>query len=143
MRIGVFGGTFDPPHIGHLLLASDARDALQLDRLIFVPVGVQPFKVETPPVASGQDRLEMVRLAIGNDPNYAVDDTEISRKGLSYTVDTLDIAGGRCSQFFFCWARSAAGFRHGDPERILEIANLALMMIGLGGSVGWRNLRVS
>src|ERR1700681_1571219 len=90
MRIGVFGGTFDPPHVGHLLLAADARDALQLDRLIFIPAGAQPFKVETPPVASAEDRLEMVRLAVADDANYAVDDAEINRKGLSYTVDTLE-----------------------------------------------------
>src|SRR3954447_16217102 len=87
VRIGVFGGTFDPPHIGHLLLAADARDALQLDRLVFVPAGTQPFKQHAPPVASGQDRLEMLRLAVADDANYTVDDAEISRAGLSYTVD--------------------------------------------------------
>src|SRR5690242_10383795 len=90
VRIGVFGGTFDPPHIGHLLLASDAREALSLDRLIFIPAGAQPLKVNTPPVASARDRLEMVRLAVADDANYSVDDTEIDRKGLSYTVDTLE-----------------------------------------------------
>ena len=90
MRIGVFGGTFDPPHIGHLILAADACDALRLDRLIFVPAAAQPFKVETPAVASPADRLEMVRLAVGDDPRYAVEDTEIRREGLSYMVDTLE-----------------------------------------------------
>ena len=95
MRIGVYGGTFDPPHIGHLLLAADARDALDLDRLIFVPAGAQPFKVETPPVASAQDRLEMVRIAVADDAHYVVDDAEINRKGLSYTVDTLQHLAGR------------------------------------------------
>ena len=69
---------------------ADAREALELDRLIFVPAGAQPFKVDTPPVASGQDRLEMVRLAVAGDAKYVVDDTEINRKGLSYTVDTLE-----------------------------------------------------
>jgi nicotinate-nucleotide adenylyltransferase len=75
VRIGVFGGSFDPPHIGHLLLASDAREALRLDRLIFVPAATQPFKVHTPPVAPARDRLEMVRLAVADDANYVVDDT--------------------------------------------------------------------
>ncbi|HZE07353.1 MAG TPA: adenylyltransferase/cytidyltransferase family protein, partial [Gemmatimonadaceae bacterium] len=88
MRIGVFGGTFDPPHVGHLLLAADARDALGLDRLIFVPAGAQPLKVETPPIASAHDRLEMVRLAVRDDAHYTVDEAEINRKGLSFTVDT-------------------------------------------------------
>ena len=143
MRIGVFGGTFDPPHIGHLLLASDARDALQLDRLIFVPVGVQPFKVETPPVASGQDRLEMLRLAIGNDANYAVDDTEITRKGLSYTVDTLEYLAKRYagSELVFLLGQdSLVGFpQWRNPSRIHELATLALMMRTGAGDVGnWR-----
>jgi len=144
VRIGVFGGTFDPPHVGHLLLASDAREELRLDRLIFVPAGVQPFKVETPPAASGQDRLEMVRLAIGNDPNYVVDDTEITREGLSFTVDTLEHLAGRYvgAEFFFLLGQdAAAGFRQWrNPERILEIATLALMMRSGSEDVeGWRN----
>lgn len=144
MRIGVFGGTFDPPHIGHLLLASDAREALRLDRLIFIPAGQQPFKVDAPPVASARDRLEMVRLAIADDANYAVDDTEITRAGLSYTVDTLEYLAGRHvgSQFFFLLGQdAAAGFRKWrNPERILEIATLALMMrAGSEDAVGWRN----
>ncbi|PYO50131.1 MAG: nicotinate (nicotinamide) nucleotide adenylyltransferase [Gemmatimonadetes bacterium] len=95
MRIGVFGGTFDPPHVGHLLLAADARDALNLDRLIFVPASAQPFKVETPAVASARDRLEMIRLVVADDANYQVDETEIDRKGLSYTVDTLEHLSAR------------------------------------------------
>jgi nicotinate-nucleotide adenylyltransferase len=131
VRIGVFGGTFDPPHVGHLLLASDAVESLKLDRLIFVPVGTQPFKVDTPPVASGQDRLEMVRLAVADDACYTVDDTEISRKGLSYTVDTLQHLAARFpgSQLFFLLGQDAlAGFpQWRNPERILELATLAML----------------
>ncbi|HEX2693101.1 MAG TPA: nicotinate-nucleotide adenylyltransferase [Gemmatimonadaceae bacterium] len=132
MRIGVYGGTFDPPHVGHLLLAADARDALSLDRLIFVPAGAQPFKVETPPVASGQDRLEMVRLAVADDAHYVVDDAEINRRGLSYTVDTLEHLAGRhagAELFFLLGQDAMAGFQQWrKPERILELATLALMM---------------
>src|SRR3954471_5250324 len=87
VRIGVYGGTFDPPHVGHLLLAADARDALNLDHLIFVPAAAQPLKVQKPAVASPQDRLEMVRLVVADDANYRIDDAEVIRKGLSYTVD--------------------------------------------------------
>ena len=90
VQIGVFGGTFDPPHVGHLLLAADARDALDLDHLIFVPAAAQPLKIGTPAIASPLDRLEMVRLVVADDANYQVDDAEIARKGLSYTVDTLE-----------------------------------------------------
>ena len=131
MRIGVFGGTFDPPHVGHLLLAADAREALQLDRLIFIPAGAQPFKVGMPPVASGQDRLEMVRLAVADDANYAVDDAEINRQGLSYTVDTLEHLAERFkgAQLFLLMGQDAlAGFpQWRNPERIRELATLAAM----------------
>ena len=131
MKIGVFGGTFDPPHIGHLLLAADARDALQLDRLVFVPAGTQPFKAHTPPVASGQDRLEMVRLAVADDANYAVDDAEISRAGLSYTVDTLEHLAERyhgSKLFLLLGEDTLAGFgKWREPERVRELAKLAVM----------------
>src|SRR4051812_7369722 len=131
VRIGVFGGTFDPPHVGHLLLAADARDALKLDRLIFVPAGAQPFKVETPAVASPRDRLEMVRLAVADDANYTVEDAEINRKGLSYTVDTLELlsekyAGGKL--FLLLGEDALASFdQWRAPDRIRELATLAVM----------------
>jgi nicotinate-nucleotide adenylyltransferase len=131
VRVGVFGGTFDPPHVGHLLLATDAREALRLDRLIFIPAGAQPFKVETPPVASAGDRMEMVRLAVADDANYAVDDAEISRKGLSYTVDTLEhlAARFRGAELFLLMGQDAlAGFpQWRNPGRIRELATLAVM----------------
>ncbi|MDB4870181.1 MAG: nicotinate-nucleotide adenylyltransferase [Gemmatimonadales bacterium] len=143
MRIGVFGGTFDPPHVGHLLLAADARESLNLDRLIFIPVWTQPFKVGTPPVASPQDRLEMVRLAISDDANYAVDDAEINRKGLSYTVDTLEYLAGHyagAELYLLVGEDALAGFRQWrNPQRILELATLALMMRSGAPDIGdWR-----
>ncbi|HEX7595273.1 MAG TPA: nicotinate-nucleotide adenylyltransferase [Gemmatimonadaceae bacterium] len=139
MRIGVFGGTFDPPHIGHLLVANDAREALELDRVIFVPAGAQPFKVDTPPVASGQDRLEMVRLAVADDAHYAVDDAEINRKGLSFTVDTLEHLSERnpAARLFLLMGEDVlAGFeKWRSPARIRELATLvAVSRGGLQGS---------
>jgi len=139
VRIGVFGGTFDPPHIGHLLVANDAREALELDRVIFVPAGAQPFKVDTPPVASGQDRLEMVRLAVADDANYAVDDAEINRKGLSFTVDTLEHLSERnpAARLFLLMGEDVlAGFeKWRSPARIRELATLvAVSRGGLQGS---------
>jgi nicotinate-nucleotide adenylyltransferase len=131
MRIGVLGGTFDPPHIGHLLLASDAREALGLDRLIFVPTGAQPFKVDSPPRASGQDRLEMVRLATADDAYYSVDDAEINRTGLSYTVDTLEHLSEKnpgAKLFLLLGEDALAGFEQWrSPERIRELATVAVM----------------
>jgi nicotinate-nucleotide adenylyltransferase len=131
VRIGVFGGTFDPPHVGHLLMATDAREALKLDRLIFVPAGAQPFKVDTPPIASGQDRLEMVRLAVADDANYVVDDAEINRKGLSFTVDTLEHLSKKHqdAQLFLLLGEDVlAGFdQWRNPARIRELATLAVV----------------
>ena len=141
MKIGVFGGTFDPPHVGHLLLASDARDSLSLDRLIFIPTGTQPLKVDSPPVASPQDRLEMVRLAVADDANYSVDDAEIGRKGLSFTVDTLEHLAGRfpsAKLFLLLGEDSLASFEQWrEPARIRDLATLAVMRRhgARGGSV--------
>ena len=88
MRTGIFGGTFDPPHVGHLLAAGDAVDILRLDRVVFIPAAQQPLKPGAP-AASGRDRLAMVRAMTANDPRFAVDGIEIERGGLSFTVDTL------------------------------------------------------
>ena len=88
MRIGVFGGTFDPPHVGHLLAASDAHEALALDRLLFVPAARQPLKGDAVG-ASAEQRAAMLDLMVAGDARFAVDRSEIDRGGLSYTVDTL------------------------------------------------------
>ena len=131
MRIGVFGGTFDPPHVGHLILAADAIDSLRLDRLIFVPAGVQPFKVDSPAIASGGERVEMLRLAVGDDPRYMVEDTEIRREGLSYTVDTLEEIARKnveAELFLLVGQDTLAGFDGWkNPARIRELATLAVM----------------
>jgi len=87
LKIGFLGGAFDPVHLGHLVMAQDAVEQLQLDRLDFVPAAVSPWKERTM-VASAPDRLEMVRRAIVGDSRFGVCDLEIQRGGLSYTVDT-------------------------------------------------------
>jgi nicotinate-nucleotide adenylyltransferase len=88
VRLGIFGGTFDPPHVGHLLAASDAFEALGLDRLLFIPAASHPFKAERV-MASAPQRLEMLALLIAEDDRFGIDPIEIDRPGLSYTVDTL------------------------------------------------------
>jgi len=131
VRIGVFGGTFDPAHVGHLILAADAFEALRLDKLIFVPARAQPLKVERPAVASARERFEMVRLAIGDDARYSVDETEISREGLSFTVDTLEGLSAQhegAQLFLLLGEDSLTTFdRWKSPERIRELATLAVM----------------
>jgi len=87
-KIGLFGGSFDPIHVGHLIIAEQFREGLALDEVRIVPAKVSPFKTESPP-SSDKDRLEMIRLAIGANPHFSVDDSEIRRGGVSYTVDTV------------------------------------------------------
>ncbi|HEY2897696.1 MAG TPA: nicotinate-nucleotide adenylyltransferase [Gemmatimonadaceae bacterium] len=89
MRLGVLGGTFDPPHIGHLLAASDAFEALALDKLLFVPAKVPPFKSRTVQ-ASADQRQRMLELTLGDDPRFEASRIELDRDGLSFTVDTLE-----------------------------------------------------
>ena len=88
MRIGVFGGSFDPVHVGHLIVAEAAADLLQLEKILFVPARVQPFKVGQHS-ASAEARVEMLQLAIADNPGFSLDRREIEREGPSYTVDTL------------------------------------------------------
>lgn len=88
-RVGIFGGSFDPVHLGHLILAEAALEELDLDRIIFIPAGISPFKQDRPPGASAEQRLAMLRLAVAREPLFSVDDRELRREGLSYTIDTV------------------------------------------------------
>ncbi|MFM8291071.1 MAG: nicotinate-nucleotide adenylyltransferase [Planctomycetia bacterium] len=88
MRIGVFGGSFDPVHYGHLLLADCCLEQAGLDRVLFVPAAVQPHKRDRR-LADGPHRVEMLRLATGGRPEFDVATLELDRGGVSYTVDTL------------------------------------------------------
>ena len=130
MRLGIFGGSFDPPHVGHLLAAVDAFEALELDRLVFVPTAVQPLKREVQAVAA-LHRLAMVRLLVGSDRRFEVDATEIDRAGVSYTVDTLEIFAQRyptAERFFLVGEDAMAAFTSWrEPSRILELARLAIL----------------
>ncbi|MFT3829967.1 MAG: nicotinate-nucleotide adenylyltransferase [Opitutaceae bacterium] len=88
MKLGVLGGSFDPVHLGHLIIAQDACEQLGLDLVEFVPAAVSPLKGRELTATAAQ-RLEMVRLAIANDPRFAVSDRELRRGGTSYTIDTM------------------------------------------------------
>lgn len=88
MKIGLFGGTFDPIHVGHLIIAETVRSDFSLDRLLFVPAAVPPHK-KYRDISSGSIRLEMVRSAISGHPYFEVSDAEIRRGGISYTVETV------------------------------------------------------
>jgi len=89
LRVGVLGGTFDPVHVGHVLLAVFMRELVPLDQVVFMPAAVPPHKAQRPGMATAQDRWEMVRRAIGPVEGLVASRLELDRPGPSYTVDTL------------------------------------------------------
>jgi nicotinate-nucleotide adenylyltransferase len=100
--IGILGGTFNPIHIGHLLMAQDALEQMELERVLFIPSATPPHK-EVDKLAGARDRLRMIELAIRGNDRFEVDDIEIKRGGKSYSVDTLVQLKGRYprTNFFF------------------------------------------
>lgn len=88
MKIGILGGTFNPVHIGHLILAEEAREKLGLDKIIFIPTALPPHK-DNAGIAPAADRLKMLKAAVKGNKFFAVSDIEIKRHGRSYTIDTL------------------------------------------------------
>lgn len=88
MKIGILGGTFNPIHIGHLILAEEAREKLKLGKIIFVPASFPPHK-ENSDIASAGDRLAMLKKAVKGNKNFSVSSIEIKRGGRSYTIDTI------------------------------------------------------
>ena len=133
MRLGILGGTFDPPHVGHLAVAQDAWARLPLDRVLFVPAAVPPHKVGavcTPPAL----RLEMVRAAIAGDDRFDASDIELHRDGPSYTVDTLRELTKRQQDAELFLLLGADQFRElgtwRDPAAIARMATLVLVPRG-------------
>ena len=133
MRLGILGGTFDPPHIGHLLAASDAFETLALDRLLFIPAAAHPFKGQSVG-ATPQQRLDMLALLIADDVRFGVDTIEIERSGLSYTVDTLADLARRdpdAERFFLIGedlVDQLATWR--APERLTQLAEIVVLARG-------------
>lgn len=130
MRVGVLGGTFDPIHYGHLVIAEEARVRLQLDRVIFVPAKTPPHKLQQR-YSPAQHRLHMVQRAIASNPYFAVSDVELTRPGLSYTVDTLAILqqefGPAAELYFLMGMDSLAGLLSWHrPADIIARAYLAV-----------------
>ena len=125
-RIGVLGGTFDPPHLGHLWLASLAADAMELDRVLFMPAAQPPHKVGGT-ISRATDRLLMTRLAIAGEPRFEICAIELERPGPSYTVDSLEellrIEPDGTRLFLIMAADSLATIDSWrEPDRVLELA---------------------
>lgn len=127
IRLGVFGGSFNPPHLGHLLVAELAREELGLDRVLWMPAHVAPLK--SAPEIAPTDRLRMVEIAVAGNPAFGVSRVELDRGGVSYTVETLAhlhdsedaelvlILGSDSLASFASWR---------EPEQILSLATLAV-----------------
>lgn len=101
-RLGIYGGTFNPLHAAHLMVAEEIRERLRLDRILFVPSGVPPHKGGRMP--DGRQRLAMVRLAVRGNPFFSALDLEVKREGRSYTIETLQVLRRRHprpTEFFF------------------------------------------
>jgi len=88
MKLGLFGGSFDPVHLGHLLVAQAAVEELGLDKLFFIPAAQSPFKTENK-IAPAEIRLQLLRLALAGKTNWEIDEQEIRRGGISYSIETL------------------------------------------------------
>jgi nicotinate-nucleotide adenylyltransferase len=133
VRLGVYGGSFDPPHLGHLLPAIDAAEQLELDGVRFVPAATQPLKVGRAS-ASPADRLAMTERLVQGIPGFSVDPAEIDRPGLSYTVDTLTglaEANPGAELFLLLGADAYALFdMWREPERIRALATVVVMVRG-------------
>ncbi|HVC96206.1 MAG TPA: nicotinate-nucleotide adenylyltransferase [Pirellulales bacterium] len=125
MRLGLFGGTFDPVHYGHLLLAESCREACRLDAVWFVPAAHPPHKQQYP-LTPARQRTEMLELAIGGNEAFTVSQLEIERGGVSYTVDTLEALRSEQPErelYFLLGADTLADLPHWrEPGRICALA---------------------
>ena len=131
MRVGVFGGTFDPVHLAHLILAEQCRDQARLDQVLFVPAALPPHK-QTKPLTSFAQRVEMLELAISGQSAFRVEELDKDRAGPSYTVDTLtQLRALRPTDEFYLIlgsdsVRDLPIWR--EPRRILELAALLVFV---------------
>ena len=129
-KIGVYGGSFNPPHLGHIQAAKAFQEELELDKLLIIPAAQPPHKVLPPGSPDGQVRLDMVRLAMAELPFAEVDDLELRREGASYTVDTLTQLRERYpdDDLYFCMGTDM--FQSFDswyqPKKIVALAKIAM-----------------
>jgi nicotinate-nucleotide adenylyltransferase len=131
MRLGLLGGTFNPIHNGHLAVARQTRDALHLDRILFIPTSDPPHKPQQN-LAPAKDRYEMARLAIAADPAFSISDIELQRPGKSYTVDTIRLLqreyGADAALFFLIGLDAFLDFQTWrEPETLLGLCSFVVI----------------
>ena len=132
-RLGIYGGSFDPVHLGHLLLAETCREECELDRVLFLPCGQSPHKPNGA-IASGNQRAEMLPFAVAGDPRFGVCRIELERSGPSFTVETLrqlHVEQPESELFFLMGADSLADLPlWREPHAILELATIVAVNRG-------------
>ena len=130
LKLGIFGGSFDPVHLGHLLVAQAAVEELGLNRLFFIPAAKSPFKPENQP-ASTPARLQLLRLALVGRTNCEIDEQEIRRGGVSYTIDTLRDYAERfpgAKLFYLIGADHAAKLdKWREPDELARLAEFVVI----------------
>ena len=130
MRVGIFGGAFNPPHIGHLVCAQEALVQLELEKVVFMPVGEAPHR-ELQDDPGAEARLEMVELAMGDDARFATSRAELDRPGPSYTADTLRDLRAKApdDELFLILGGDQAAALPGwhEPEEVLSLATVAVV----------------
>jgi nicotinate-nucleotide adenylyltransferase len=131
MRLGLLGGTFNPIHNGHLAIARQSREALGLDRILFIPTGDPPHKSHDN-LAPAKDRYEMVRLAIASDPLFSVSDVELRWAGKSYSIDTIRVVqqeyGAETTLFFLIGLDAFLDFPSWrEPETLLSLCSFVVI----------------
>ena len=138
MRIGIYGGTFDPVHHGHLILARQAMEEFELDRVVFVPAAESPFKIHNH-TAPARDRLAMIRLALRGEDRFSLDPVEIERGGISYSIDTVKSFRSRdpAAALFFLVGEDNA-YRLTEWHRFEELRKLVSFVL-LSRSEGFQS----
>lgn len=140
MKIGIFGGTFDPPHVGHLIVADEVRSELKLDAILFIPAKRSPHKLDRKPAPAAK-RLKLLSLATRDTPHFIISELELRRGGISYTVDTLEKLHRKNpkDEFFLIIGmdnlRSFHTWR--SPDKIIGLASVVVMT-----RAGVRRIRV-
>lgn len=142
-RIGIFGGSFDPVHLGHLLIAEQFAQDMKLDVVKFIPAKVSPFKLSYTPT-SDKHRLEMLRLAVGSNERFEVDSLELERGGVSYTIDTvasLRSVEPDAEYYMLIGADSLKDFKKWkSPEELLRSVSLVVARRGGEAPPEWSEL---
>ena len=128
LRIGIIGGTFDPIHVGHLIIADQVRTHLGLSRMVFVPAGLPPHKLDQQ-ITDPEQRLEMIKLAIADNPHFCVSRIDVDRFGPSYTVDMvrlfLDAWGANTEIHFLMGSDSLAELvTWRQPDRLMRLCRI-------------------